>query len=301
MIINQTYSGGGIELSLVISVTSGSLVTATMGGRSVTGVSVDGVCVLTVPEAGTWTVRATLSGKTTPEQTVTVKSQWEAALVFPTPAGELDIGSSVFLNVDGAPVEFLVVHQGLPSSIYDASCDGTWFLMKGNRDQVFWSNNGSNQLEYSLVHKTLNESWPTRFDSAVQALIKQVKIPYNPGNYTTTVNSGESGMSTKLFLLSMAELGWTTSNNSSISADGAVLSFFSGANDGKRICYDSGGGTARAWWTRSASAKSRNGAFLVTTSGYYDSVDVSTESARLRPALILPSSTEFNPDGTILA
>lgn len=300
MIINQTYSGGGIELSLVISVASGSVVTATKGGKSVTGMAVDGVCVLVVPEAGTWTVSATLGGKTTPAKTVTVKSQWEAALVFPTPAGELDIGSSVFLNVDGAPVEFLVVHQGLPSSIYDASCDGTWFLMKGNRDQVFWSNNSSNQLEYSLVHRTLNESWPTRFDSAVQALIKQVKIPYNPGGYTTTVNSGESGMSTKLFLLSVAELGWTTSNNSSISADGAVLSFFSGANNGKRICYDSGG-TARAWWTRSASAKSRNGAFLVTTSGYYDNVDVSVESARLRPALILPSSTEFNPDGTISA
>ena len=130
MLINSVGGGGGIELSLVISVASGSVVTAVKGGKSVTGTAVDGVCVLTVPEAGVWTVSAAKDGKTTPAQTVTVKSQWEAALVFPTPAGELDIGSSVFLNVDGVPVEFLVVHQGLPSSIYDTSCDGTWFLMK---------------------------------------------------------------------------------------------------------------------------------------------------------------------------
>ena len=41
-----------------------------------------------------------------------------------------EVGSIVKLNVNGAVTEFLVVHQGLPSDIYDASCNGTWLLMK---------------------------------------------------------------------------------------------------------------------------------------------------------------------------
>ena len=35
-------------------------------------------------------------------------------------------GSIVKLNVGGVATEFLVVHQGLPGPMYDASCDGTW-------------------------------------------------------------------------------------------------------------------------------------------------------------------------------
>ena len=43
--------------------------------------------------------------------------------------GTLAVGSSVYLNVGGVRKEFLVVHQGLLSSMYDASCNGTWLLM----------------------------------------------------------------------------------------------------------------------------------------------------------------------------
>ena len=42
----------------------------------------------------------------------------------------LAVGSSVYLNVGGVRKEFLVVHQGKPSSLYDSSCNGTWLLMK---------------------------------------------------------------------------------------------------------------------------------------------------------------------------
>ena len=117
MIINQTYSGGGIELSLVISVTSGSVVTAVKGGKSVTGVSVDGVCVLTVPEAGTWTVSATLGGKTTPAQAIQVVDQYPAALEYPLYVEELSVGDSVWMDpasASASKIEFLVVHQGKP-------------------------------------------------------------------------------------------------------------------------------------------------------------------------------------------
>ncbi len=39
------------------------------------------------------------------------------------------VGSVVKLKFNGAMREFLVVHQGRPSMLYDASCDGVWLLM----------------------------------------------------------------------------------------------------------------------------------------------------------------------------
>lgn len=38
--------------------------------------------------------------------------------------GTKAVGSIVKLNVNGAAKEFIVVHQGKPSSLYDESCDG---------------------------------------------------------------------------------------------------------------------------------------------------------------------------------
>lgn len=47
-----------------------------------------------------------------------------------TPLGTLAVGSTVKIAVGGTDYDWLVVHQGLPGSMYDASCNGTWLLMK---------------------------------------------------------------------------------------------------------------------------------------------------------------------------
>ena len=39
--------------------------------------------------------------------------------------GSKAVGSIVKIGVKGSTREFIVVHQGLPSSMYDASCNGT--------------------------------------------------------------------------------------------------------------------------------------------------------------------------------
>ena len=39
--------------------------------------------------------------------------------------GNVPVGQVVKLKENGSPVNYLVVHQGRPSSIYDASCNGT--------------------------------------------------------------------------------------------------------------------------------------------------------------------------------
>ena len=60
----NAVSKPGVELSLVVSVTSGAAVTATKGSKTVNGTAAGGSCVLSLPEAGTWSVKATLNGQT---------------------------------------------------------------------------------------------------------------------------------------------------------------------------------------------------------------------------------------------
>lgn len=47
------------------------------------------------------------------------------------------VGSTVKLTVNGKAREFIVVHQGKPSSVYDESCNGTWLLMKDIYGHIF--------------------------------------------------------------------------------------------------------------------------------------------------------------------
>lgn len=72
----------GTELKIIVSVTSGATVTATKGSLSVSGTSVDGTCTLIVPEAGTWSVKATLNGQTSDTKSVTFMDSYTTSLTF---------------------------------------------------------------------------------------------------------------------------------------------------------------------------------------------------------------------------
>ena len=75
----------GTELKIVVSVASGATVTATKGSKVVSGTSVNGTCTLTVPEAGTWTVKATLGGETSNTKSVTFTDSYDVTLAFVSP------------------------------------------------------------------------------------------------------------------------------------------------------------------------------------------------------------------------
>ena len=72
----------GTELQIIVSVTSGATVTATKGSKVVSGTAVDGTCTLTVPETGTWTVKATLNGQTSNTESVSVADIYAVPLFF---------------------------------------------------------------------------------------------------------------------------------------------------------------------------------------------------------------------------
>ena len=96
----NAVSKPGVELSLVVSVTSGAAVTATKGSKTVNGTAAGGSCVLSLPEAGTWSVKATLNGQTSDTKSVSVVDSYAVALTFfsATITVNVDSGSSVTLG-----------------------------------------------------------------------------------------------------------------------------------------------------------------------------------------------------------
>lgn len=205
-----------------------------------------------------------------------------------TTLGDLAVGSIVKLNVNGAPKNFIVIHQGVPSTSYDNSCDGTWLLMEDiYESQKFDSTN--HDYENSDIHSYLNNTFVNLFDNYIKSVIKQVKLPYRKGSgSSTTVTSGSSGLSARVFLLSYTEVGFSGSSYAPV--EGAVLSYFNGAADSKRVAKLNG--SATNWWLRSPNISSIYGAWAVLSDGSY-SYYSATNSRGVRPALILPSDTVY--------
>ena len=215
-----------------------------------------------------------------------------------TKLSALSVGSTVKLNVNGTAKEFLVVHQGLPSSLYDSSCNGTWLLMKDIYEKRVWDSS-NNDYKNSDIHAYLNGTFLGLFDSDIQSAIKQVKLPYQNGTGSGgSIASGSNGLSTKVFLLGGYEVGWTTANSSYFPVDGACLSYFSGtsATDSKRIANY--GGSATFWWLRSPFTYNTGRVWSVLADGVWNYYGCNY-SYGVRPALVLDSSLSVSDDGSV--
>ena len=102
----NAVSKPGVELSLVVSVTSGAAVTATKGSKTINGTAAGGSCTLALPEAGTWSVKATLNGQTSETKNVSVVDSYAVALTFfsATITVNVDSGASVTLKKGGTTI-----------------------------------------------------------------------------------------------------------------------------------------------------------------------------------------------------
>ena len=209
------------------------------------------------------------------------------------------IGSTIKLKVNGSAKDFIVVHQGKPSSVYDDSCNGTWLLMKDIYENRQWHSTNTNDYANSTIHSYLNSTFLNLFESNIKNAIKQVKLPYRKGSGTsTTVTSGSNGLSAKIFLLSATE---TSFNFSAMpSGEGAELAYFKGcadnSSDSKRVAYLNG--SAAGWWLRSPSCNLFSSALGVSSNGDWNNGSCSS-SCGIRPALILPSTLLVSDDGTV--
>lgn len=210
------------------------------------------------------------------------------------------IGSTIKLKVNGSAKDFIVVHQGKPSSVYDDSCNGTWLLMKDIYENRQWHSSNTNDYANSTIHSYLNSTFLNLFESNIKNAIKQVKLPYRKGSGTsTTVTSGSNGLSAKIFLLSATEASFNFSSYMP-SGEGAELAYFKGcadnSSDSKRVAYLNG--SAAVWWLRSPLCGNFSFALYVNSNGGWSGSSCSY-SYGIRPALILPSTLLVSDDGTV--
>ena len=212
-----------------------------------------------------------------------------------TAAGDIDVGATVKINENGSPVDYIVVQQGLPGSMYDASCDGTWLLRKDIAENRQWHSSNVNDYANSTINAYLNGDWLNRYDPEVAEAIKQVKIPYRQnGGSGGTDRNGANGLSCKIFLLSGREVGFTNNESSYFPNDGSKLDYFISGNTSsaqqRRVANLNG--SATNWWLRSPNTDNTNGVWRVSSGGDYDYWRASN-SYGVRPALILPYSFKF--------
>ena len=200
------------------------------------------------------------------------------------------VGSIVKIKVNGAAKDFIIVHQGLPSSAYDASCNGVWVVMKDIYTTMKWDGSNNDYLNSDMT-AYLNGTFISLIDADIRNAIKQVKIPYT--NYSNNnVMSGSNGLSCKVFLLSGTEVGF--SGVSYMNTEGAKLSYFDSAS--KRVAYN--GSSAAVWWLRSPRTVSSSYVWTVKSDGSYDSWHYDSTYG-VRPAFVLPSELVVSDDGTV--
>lgn len=218
--------------------------------------------------------------------------------------GELNVGDIVQIKEAGVDVNYIIVHKGKPSDLYDDSCNGVWLLRGDIHSERAWDGTSDttaeNDYENSDIKKWLNNTFITTIDESVRAKIKAVKIPFVKGtaNDSIGVYSGTSGLSCKIFLLSGYEVGFSQAIKSGFPIDGSILSYFEYGIEtsakNKRIANLNG--SAEYWYLRSP-IKSTNGGgsavWKVTRFGSYAAGGNASYSYGIRPTFILPISFDI--------
>lgn len=208
-------------------------------------------------------------------------------------AGDLLVGQTVAIKESGTPIPYLVVHQGNPDAwLYDASCEGTWFLR--NEIKAMRTYGSSQFYNYSAMPDFLDPdisgSATSGLDEKIKNAMKTVKIPYHAS--TGSIMSGGNGLTCKAFILSPREYG---DNLFSMPSDGVPLAYFGAGGAANRIAYYNG--EPKRHWTRSDDLNSSN-VWVVLESGAISALS-RTNQYGIRTAFILPYSYQFEESEVI--
>lgn len=182
----------------------------------------------------------------------------------------LPVGTKIKIPEGGSTAIWEINNQGLPSDIYDPSCDGSWIERVDLYDSRQWNGSRSNILESSAIQTFLNNDYPSIMGNAADQFI-DVIIPYRKGGgIGGSEQDGANGYSCKFFMPGGYELGFKQGmggQSNFYPIDGSVLKKYEGAggSDGRRISYLNG--VATEYWLRSPYTDSYGYIRTVTSSG----------------------------------
>ena len=153
----------GTELQIIVTVTSGATVTATKGSKVVSGTSVNNSCTLIVPEAGTWSIKATLSGQTSNTKNITFTDSYTTSLTFfsATITVNVESGATVTLKKGGTTI---ATKTSNGTAVFTVTETGTYTVEATKNGQTtsgsvnVVSGTTSYSLTLSFVSSTLNDT-----------------------------------------------------------------------------------------------------------------------------------------------
>lgn len=153
----------GTELKIIAYVANGAVVTATKGSKVLSGTSINGTCTLVVPEAGTWSVKATRNGTASDTKDVTVYDSYAVTLTFfsATITVNVDSGASVTLKKGGTTI---ATKTSNGTAVFTVTETGTYTVTATKNGQTtsgsvnVVSSTTSYSLTLSFVSYTLNNN-----------------------------------------------------------------------------------------------------------------------------------------------
>ena len=202
--------------------------------------------------------------------------------------GDKVVSSTIKLTFDNVPTEFIVIHQGLPGTMYDASCDGTWVMIKDCCAQERFGPNSYGNSD--IVKRYFDETIGNRFDSKIKNKIKHVILPFN----------GNNGLEALIFPLSARELnGPKQSDSQEVLDEGATLDYFKDANSVFSRRTAKFNGKISKHYTRSLVKPYNKGIWICNEVGSVATTDSGLYWIGIRFAMILPKDLWVSDDGTV--
>ncbi len=252
----------GTELKIIVTVTSGATVTATKGSLSVSGTSVNGTCTLTMPEAGTWSVTATLNGKTSNTMNVSVKDSYALTLNFlkdnfadndwnsiiaACHSGSVPstwvVGNSKTMTINGASYQIDIIGKNHDTYTAGGMAPLTFQLHDcyADRKQMNSSNTNSGGWTSCAMRQTHLPAILALMPTEVQNGIREVNKLTSAGSQSSTINTTAD----KLFLLSEIEIFGSV--RLSMRGEGTQYDYYKAGNSKVK----NRNGSASSWWERS--------------------------------------------------
>ena len=268
----------GTELQIIVTVTSGATVTATKGSLSVSGSSVNGTCTLVIPEAGTWSVTATLNGETSATTNVSVKDSYALTLNFlkdnfadndwnsiiaACHSGSVPstwvVGNSKTMTINGASYQVDIIGKNhdtyaaggtapLTFQLHDCYAD-TKAMNSSDTNSGGWTSCAMRSTHLPVILSLM----PTE----VQNGIREVNKLTSAGNKSSTINTTAD----KLFLLSEVEIFGSTTQ--SAAGEGTQYDYYKAGNSKVKKWN----GSAADWWERSPYARGSTRFCMVLSNG----------------------------------
>ena len=271
----------GTELQIIVTVKSGATVTATKGSLSVSGTSVNGTCTLTVPEAGTWSVNATLGGQTSDTKSVIFTDRYAltlsflkdnfadndwASIIAACHAGSVPstwvVGNSKTMTINGASYQVDIIGKNhdtyafggtapLTFGLHDCYAD-TKAMYNSNWNYVGWKNSAMRTKHLPAILALM----PTEVQNGIREVSKKASV----GDKNSTIET----VSDKLFLLSEVEIFGSTTY--SAAGEGTQYDYYKAGNS--KVKKRSG--SAAYWWERSPDASTGTRFCIASINGIAD-------------------------------